>query len=66
MQKARIVIDGQDVPPGAAWSLRWVDREGGPPEAALYRDGRRLTSPWRLEVQIDHPGDPYGGNANTD
>jgi hypothetical protein len=62
----KIMIDGQEVVPDAAWALRWVDRESGVAEPVLYRDGKRVTRQWSLEATIDHPADAHGGNANTD
>ncbi len=55
-------IDGVRAPQGE-YALRWNDGQG---RRDLYRDGRRVTKPWRVVVQLTNPGDPFGGNANTD
>jgi hypothetical protein len=62
----RLLVEGQPVAPTSAWAVRWVDREDGPADAVLYRDGRRVTRAWSLELRIDQPADRDGGNANTD
>lgn len=61
-----LTIDGQDVPLTAAFALRFVDVPGEEPTAELYRNGRRVTKAWTLELRLDHAADAAGGNANTE
>jgi FkbM family methyltransferase len=64
--RARLVLDGEEVPLGAAHSLRWVERPDGPALPTLYLGGRRVTRRWEIELAAAVPADPCGGNANTE
>jgi FkbM family methyltransferase len=63
---SRLVLDGVEAPLGANDVLRWQARPGGLVQPVLYRDGRRVTRSWRLELTVEAPADPCGGNANTE
>ena len=62
---ARLVVGGEEVALGADHVLRWVDEAEGAAQAVLYQGGKRVTDAWSLNLDIRHPGDPRGGNANT-
>ena len=62
----KLTIEGQPQALSAAWALRWVETDAGQSEPVLYRDGRRVTRPWALELRVDHPADRFGSNGNTD
>jgi hypothetical protein len=64
--ESRLVVDGQAVAPSSRWAIRWVDKQSGPAEPVLYRDGKRVTKAWCLDLHIEHAADEFGGNANTD
>jgi FkbM family methyltransferase len=64
--RARLLLDGKEVPLGAAHSLRWVECPDGPALPTLYLGGRRVTRRWEIELAAAIPADPYGGNANTE
>jgi hypothetical protein len=65
MTEGVLTIDGKEVPLSARYSLRWVNIPGGPAEAVLYQDGKRVVAAWSLTLRVERPADPYGGNANT-
>ena len=62
----KLTIEGQAQALSASWALRWVETNCGQAEPVLYRDGRRVTRPWTLELSVEHPADRFGGNGNTD
>jgi hypothetical protein len=64
--RARLVLDGKEVPLGAAHTLRRVERPDGPALPTLYLGGRRVTRRWEIELAAAVPADPCGGNANTE
>ena len=60
-----LMIAGKEIALSAEHTLRWVDEAEGAAQAVLYQAGKRVTDAWSLNLDIRHPGDPHGGNANT-
>ena len=63
MLKGKLIIDGQEVPLTWEYALRF---SGFPLEPVLYRNGKRVTKAWTLELKAYQIADSDGGNANTD
>jgi hypothetical protein len=69
----RLVIDSVETEMTAGYtlrlseeySLRFVESEKGPAYPVLYKEGRRVTKGWLLEMSHECPPDSHGGNANT-
>jgi hypothetical protein len=52
------------VPLDASYSLRWVECLAGA-EPVLYKDGKRVTGAWSLNLNVSVPEDTSGASANT-
>lgn len=64
MLEGKLTIDGKEYPLSAEYSVAFYHPEGGL-APTLYRKGRRVTKAWTLELKVDEPADPWGGNGNT-
>lgn len=57
--RCNLVVGGELVTDLHRYGLRWVEK--GPP--ALYRDGRRVTQAWDIELNVSVPEDHMGASA---
>lgn len=58
IEEIEVVLD-------STFSMRWVETVNGPAIPTLYKNGKRVTKKWSLQINHNEPEDPYGGNANT-
>jgi hypothetical protein len=64
---SKIVIDGKLVSFDSNIALRWVNgKDGSKATPTLYRNGKRVTKQWHIQLDHYQEADPDGGNANTD
>lgn len=63
---ARLVIDETATQLDSSFAIRFVEVAGSGPQPVLFRNGKRVTRAWALDMSVECPVDPHGGNANTE
>jgi hypothetical protein len=64
----KLLLDGTEVPANEfyRYAIRWYWSVGNDASLpVLYKDGRRVTKPWGLSMDVSIAGDPGGASANT-
>ena len=65
MAQQVLLVDGVLQTDLERYVLRFVINEDSTRAGVLYRDGKRVTRPWRFIFDEDHHEDTQGASANT-